>query len=61
MRHQIKYISKQDKIEKFSNEDLRNTCHYACSSLTWFNIILVMILLIIMYHLIITYINKNYR
>lgn len=60
----MKYTTEQsniNKIENFSNEDLRNTCHYACSSLTWFNIILVMILLIIIYHLIITYINKNYK
>ena len=37
------------RIEKFNNEDMKNTCHYVCSSINWLNIFLVFLLIILCY------------
>jgi len=45
-----KLINYEDKrIENFKNEDVKNTCHYVCSSINWMNIFLVFLLIVLCY------------
>ncbi len=39
----------QDKIENFSQEDVQNGCHLACSSINWINTFLLLIIIALLY------------
>lgn len=36
-------------IEQFESQDITNGCHYACSSINWLNIFLLIIIVILLY------------
>lgn len=47
-------------IENFSQAKIRNTCHYTCSSINYLNIFIFVIMIIVIYHFILTnFIQKN--
>jgi hypothetical protein len=37
------------RIENFKNEDLRDSCHYVCSSMNWMNIFMLLLLIVLCY------------
>jgi hypothetical protein len=39
----------KDDIEEFSDTDVKDSCHYICSSLTWLNVFLTLILVVLIY------------
>ena len=45
-------------IENFGNQEIKDTCHYICSSLNWKNAIFFIIILILIYYVIIGFISN---
>jgi hypothetical protein len=39
----------KNNIENFNNNDVKDGCHYICSSLTWLNVFLTIVLVILIY------------
>jgi hypothetical protein len=37
------------RIENFKNEDVRDSCHYVCSSMNWMNIFMLLLLVVLCY------------
>lgn len=48
-------MREEDKIENFNKTHIKNTCHYMCSSITYINIIILIVIIITMYHYLIKY------
>ncbi len=47
-------IWEQNNLEHFDQKQIKNACHYACSSMTYTNIIILIIVIIMIYHMIVT-------
>lgn len=45
--------------ESFDQSNIRNTCHYMCSSISYTNIIMLIIIILCVYHIIISNLNKK--
>jgi hypothetical protein len=44
----------ENDIEHFNQQKVKNACHFACSSINYTNIIVLIITIILIYHFIIT-------
>ena len=49
------YNSDKRDLEHFTPE-IKNMCHFACSNMTWTNITILVIIIVLIYHFLI----KNY-
>lgn len=48
-----------DNLEHFDQNKVKNVCHYVCSSINYTNIIILIIVLILTYHVIISNLLKK--
>ncbi len=52
-------MPEQNNLEHFDQNKLKNACHYACSSMNYTNIIILIVVLILIYHTIVTNMKSN--
>ena len=41
----------ENQIEHFDQNNIRDVCHYACSSFSYINVIIVILILLLLYHI----------
>lgn len=46
--------NKNNDLEHFDQMQFKNACHYACSTMNYTNIIILIIIMILIYHTIVT-------
>ena len=49
----IDYKEDINDVEHFGQNSIRDTCHYACSSFSYINVIIIILVILAIYHFVI--------